>query len=93
VTRYRDPERAKGNLPEGQTLPGEFVPPPQLEQYQARLIETFPFQLYSQDEIWAAHCQRNEVLLAGVSRVGYDAPAARPARPSAGFRRSSLRRG
>jgi hypothetical protein len=27
VTRYRDPERAKGNLPEGAT-PVEFVPVP-----------------------------------------------------------------
>jgi hypothetical protein len=41
AARYVDPEKAKGNLPEGQPL-AEWTPPAQLPQFNGRIVETIP---------------------------------------------------
>jgi hypothetical protein len=76
AARYVDPEKAKGNLPEGEPL-AEYVPPPQLPQYEAPIVGTVPsVELPSVEEALRLHSQ------------ALDAAERRPRIASASFRSS-----
>ena len=55
MRRFRDHNDRIGNVePAGAPLV-EYVPPPPLVQYEARIVATYPWQPYSAEQILAAH--------------------------------------